>query len=187
MLTIASATVSRLQLSGIAEGYWKLFGDLKEIIYKDDEHFRLLVTTRIDQYKKAEADHLENGLGLDPHSESILAINNSARIHQEEDVIAAAHQQASTPSTAPALQPSEEAAQPIETTTPKASGAEDSQRGEPTLKLGDINSRLGFTVTCDLLSSLGFDAQPVGAKKLYHEDDFTHICGTIVQHIEKLI
>lgn len=149
--------------SGISEGYSHLFGDLREIIYKDDEHFKLLVTNRIEQHKKAEADRLEEAAKL-----------------------AAAQQQEEKPSPTPSLRPVAESVNPIITATEKVA-VDNPQRGEPTLKLGDINSRLGFAVTSEFLSSLGFDARPVGAKKLYHEDDFPRICSAISWHMKNLI
>lgn len=161
--------------SGISEGYSHLFGDLREIIYKDDEHFKLLVTNRIEQHKKAEADRLEA---------------ERERIRQEEAAKLAAAQQQEfkpAPAPAPALQPVAEAVQPIIPATAKVAAVDNSQRGDPTLKLGEINSRLGFTVTSEFLGSIGFDAHTVGAKKLYHEEDFPRICSAISWHMKALI
>lgn len=42
-----------------AAGYGFLFNDLQQIIYKSDDDFKLMVSTRIDQHKKAEAEKLE--------------------------------------------------------------------------------------------------------------------------------
>lgn len=55
------------------------------------------------------------------------------------------------------------------------------------MKLGDINARLGFTLTADFLSRLGFD--PVGherAAKLYRECDFQAICHGIARHVQSV-
>jgi len=57
--------------------------------------------------------------------------------------------------------------------------------GTPTLKLGQIAERLGFTLTADFLKSLGFEpAATDRASKLYHEADFTLILAALVRHIE---
>lgn len=57
----------------------------------------------------------------------------------------------------------------------------------PALKLGEICSRLGFTVTADFLTGLGYaPAATDRASKLYHEQDFAHICAALVAHIEAL-
>lgn len=54
----------------------------------------------------------------------------------------------------------------------------------PTLKLGAISTRLGFTVTADFLRSLGFE--PAGRERaavMYHEGDFAGICDALIAHI----
>lgn len=57
----------------------------------------------------------------------------------------------------------------------------------PTLKLGDITSRLGFTVTAEFLSSLGFEpATTEKNAKLYRSDHFPVICRFLIKHIEKV-
>ena len=57
--------------------------------------------------------------------------------------------------------------------------------GTPTLKLGQIAERLGFTLTADFLKGLGFEpAATDQASKLYHEADFALILAALVRHIE---
>lgn len=54
----------------------------------------------------------------------------------------------------------------------------------PTLKLGTIGTRLGFTVTADFLRSLGFE--PAGRERsavMYQESDFARICDALIAHI----
>ena len=59
--------------------------------------------------------------------------------------------------------------------------------GTPTLKLGQIGERLGFTLTADFLKSLGFEpAATDRASKLYHAEDFGLICAALVRHIESV-
>ena len=56
--------------------------------------------------------------------------------------------------------------------------------GHPELKLGQIADRLGFSLTADFLSSIGFDpAGTAGNAKLYHEADFANICAALINHI----
>jgi hypothetical protein len=55
----------------------------------------------------------------------------------------------------------------------------------PTLRLGQICSRLSFAVTADFLRSLDFE--PAGRDKaavLYHEYEFLLICDALVAHIK---
>lgn len=54
----------------------------------------------------------------------------------------------------------------------------------PTLTLGKIGSRLGFSLTADFLRSIGFE--PAGRERaavLYHERDFPAMCATLIRHI----
>lgn len=55
---------------------------------------------------------------------------------------------------------------------------------QPTLTLGAMKDRLGFTLTADFLAELGFEATPVKAARLYRESQFGDICAALVQHIE---
>ncbi|CAE6950265.1 Heme peroxidase [Ectopseudomonas oleovorans] len=71
------------------------------------------------------------------------------------------------------------AVQPVKQQPP----ADDGQR----IKLGDINSTLGFTVTAEFLRSLGFDAvDRKGNAVLYRSSDWPRICGALVQHINSV-
>jgi len=54
---------------------------------------------------------------------------------------------------------------------------------KPTLKLGDLNARLGFTVTAEFIDGLGFPAHVERSSKLYREGDFARICEALIQHI----
>jgi predicted phage-related endonuclease len=155
-----------------AAGHSALFPDLQALITKPMEDFTLTISSRIEQHKKAEADRLEA---------------ERERIRQEEAAkLAAAQQPEIKLSTAPALQPVAEVARPAIPATAMVA-AENSQRGSPTLRLGVLNEKLGFSVTTDFLRSLGFAPHSEGAAKLYHDDDFPLICRAIVKHIEKLI
>lgn len=54
----------------------------------------------------------------------------------------------------------------------------------PTLRLGQISERLGFTVTADFLASLGFKHSATDkAAKLFHESEFHGICAALQRHI----
>lgn len=57
--------------------------------------------------------------------------------------------------------------------------------GPPTLRLGQISERLGFTITADFLSSLGFAPAATDKNaKLYHDSDFPSICAALLRHIQ---
>ena len=54
----------------------------------------------------------------------------------------------------------------------------------PTLRLGQISDRLGFTVTAAFMESIGFaPAATDKAAKLYHDSDFKSMCAAICRHI----
>jgi len=54
----------------------------------------------------------------------------------------------------------------------------------PSLRLGQIAERLGFSLTADFLASLGFAAAGRDrAAVLYHEADFPAICTALIGHI----
>lgn len=57
----------------------------------------------------------------------------------------------------------------------------------PSLKLGEIEKRLGFALSADFLRGLGFaPAAKVGAHGVYHEADFPHMLAALVRHIESV-
>lgn len=54
----------------------------------------------------------------------------------------------------------------------------------PTVKLGELNVRLGFIVTADFIESLGFTATVERNARLYRESDFPRICAAIARHVQ---
>jgi hypothetical protein len=53
-----------------------------------------------------------------------------------------------------------------------------------TIRLGEINAELGFTVTADFLGALGFHAKKENSALLYREADFPRICAAIARHCD---
>jgi putative phage-type endonuclease len=85
------------------------------------------------------------------------------------------------------------AAQPVQTpATPAVPVAEISEVRTVTrapqsgkmINLGEMCRRLGFSVTADFLSSLGFWATIERNAKMYQESDFTGICDALITHLE---
>lgn len=57
----------------------------------------------------------------------------------------------------------------------------------PTLRLGQIAERLGFSLTADFLNQLGFAAAGRDrAAVLYHEADFPAMCAALIRHISDI-
>ena len=52
----------------------------------------------------------------------------------------------------------------------------------PKIKLGEICTRLGYTVSAEFLASLGFEATTEKNAKLYNEASFPAICRRISDH-----
>ncbi len=58
--------------------------------------------------------------------------------------------------------------------------------GPPDLKLGEICTRLGFTITAAFLAELGYPpAAKAGSANLYHQADYPRICKSLIEHIQK--
>lgn len=55
----------------------------------------------------------------------------------------------------------------------------------PTLKLGEINTRLGFTLTADFLAALGFTATVERNARLFNDSDWPAIKAALIAHIQK--
>ncbi|MDH0100087.1 YqaJ viral recombinase family protein [Stutzerimonas stutzeri] len=69
------------------------------------------------------------------------------------------------------------------TATATLQPVDDGQR----IKLGDINARLGFSLTADFLRSIGIES--VGRERaavLYRASDFGRICSSLIAHINSL-
>lgn len=145
------------------EGLNFLFPDFKQVCTKGHEDFDNLLASRRQAHDERERERLAREEARKQAEEAARLQSDTAFRQQVEDQ---AKQRAAT------LTPTQETAAPD-------TGA--------TMKLGDISGRLGFNVTADFLSSIGFD--PVGqerAAKLYRQADFQRICMAMVRHIAKV-
>lgn len=162
-----------------AEGYGMLFPDLQQIIGKAMDDFQLVIKSRIDEHKRAEAE-------------------KEARIKAEAEEAArqkiAAEEAAKASQPAPILDPSAPAIASI----PEGDGITRDEPARPAafsaplsnpdtgarIKLGDINAALGFTVSADFLASIGWPAVAKDKNAmLYRQQDFPAICESIVDHV----
>lgn len=155
----ASAAADRIEMNVRSLGEWAhLFPDLASVANKPAEDFANLLAARIAQHQKAEADRqAAAAVKAQPVAQSIQA-------------------------------------PPVENVWSKplpweegATNVVPLQRSNPTLKLGQIGDRLGFSLTADFLKGLGFaPAATERASKLYHEADFPLILAALVRHIEAI-
>lgn len=161
-----------------ADGHEFLFADLQSIIQKADEDFQLVINTRIGNHKRIEAEKAEEARAV---AEAAQARADADARAQAELAVAEVVEPALVPQVAPAT-PVRQVLKPA----PAWPFPTDRQPATPpSLRLGQIGERLGFTLTADFLTSLGFaPAATDKAAKLYHEGDFPAICAALIDHID---
>jgi predicted phage-related endonuclease len=148
-----------------------LFSDLQQIIQKPQDDFQMLVNTRIAEHKQQEEQRLQQ-------QRDRIAAEERAKA---EASLRAEHKAAARAAT-PAAQPAVSLSTVLHAAAPREVAQALAPRA-PSLRLGQINERLGFGVTADFLASLGFPPAATDKNaKLYHETDFTTICAAIAQH-----
>lgn len=156
-----------------AADYKFLFADEATIVLKPKDDFEALAKLRIAEHKEAEAKRLEA---------------ETARIRAEEEARAAAKVKAEQEEAARI------AAQATAAVAPVVDALMDKMMApavvQPvadtgkTIKLGEINAALGFTVTAEFLGLLGFHATVERNARLYREADFQRICAAIARHCD---
>ncbi len=161
-----------------------------------------------EKIRKEEADRLQREADERAAEEKRIAdaaeaqrLADEAQAKQKTDaLIAAVATPAPAPAPAPEVKTYDNGAPVYSATTFKDNGepimltpegkrsvfcdiADDLTPEKPTLKLGEISQRLGFTVTADFLESLGFPAHTERSSKLYRPGMFPAICDALIQHI----
>lgn len=185
-VTALQAEISGIRLDLEMPDFGGAIKGLKSIDSIDNALDTLLAQSKIEADAKAKdiraklAWHKENAAGYEllapdlqfliskPIDDFILTIN-SRIAHFKNDK---------------ADQPTPKPRPPLVFTRPPAPAAK--QQTPPTLTLGTISERLGFTVSGAFLQSLGFESVKVKAANLYHEADFEPICRAIVSHIHEV-
>jgi putative phage-type endonuclease len=199
----ANAIADRIQINlatlrELAADYAFLFADAAQIVLKATDDCAALVKMRISDHKAAEEKRLA------AERERIAAEERTkaeTRVRAEQEAVASdqrrvamleAHQQRRQDEAQEAAHPApttERADIPMhaEKPAPSANVVPINPSTPPTLRLGQIGERLGFTVTADFLMSLGFPpAATDKSAKLYHEADFPRICAALVNHINRV-
>lgn len=169
-----------------------LFADTAQLVLKGNDDLTVLVKSRIAEHKAAEAKREEETRERIRAEEQAKA-EKAAREKLAAEQAAAAEAEriaATPPAAAPLVAPAvpnvthEAVVNLMPATVRKAIAAPaPAATSEPTLKLGEIGERLGFTLTADFLKVLGYEATTVKAAKLYHEEDFPAICQALMAHI----
>ena len=159
------ANLKSLNELAIKHGF--LFHDAQELVLKANDDLVALIKVRINEHELQQAE---------------------LKRQEEEKAQQLATQQqqlAAEPVVEQPLKATQEpvtvAATPIKTAAVVQQPADDGQR----IKLGDISTRLGFTLSAEFLRSLGFEAveRKQGAQ-LYRAGDFPRICVALVHHIQ---
>lgn len=164
-------------LDELAGEYRHLFADLKHIADKPNDDFTALVKTRIADHKEAEARRIEQIRAEEERKARERVEAEQARIQAQTKAEATPIQTKYETISVPFLNKEEQKARSEQ--TEKAT-----QKELPPLKLGEICSLLGFTVTADFLAHLGFE--PIATErsaKLYGHNDFYGICHALIKHI----
>lgn len=141
---------------------------MQQIIFKPMDDFQLLIKTRVNEHKEAEA----------------------ARIKAEAERMAKAEAERM----AAEQQKKAETVEPVATTMQQPSVETEPEAAVPPtindddhIKLGDICARLGFTVTAAFLESIGI--LPAGKDRtsvLYRDGEFPAICHALITHIQAI-
>jgi predicted phage-related endonuclease len=187
-----------------AADYRALFPDTITIVQKAPDDLQSLVAARIAEHRAAEEKHLEaerERIRAEEQAKAQREVEaraaeerrqqeNAAREQrQREEDAARAEQQRQQEYTLATAPPSHQTQVPAGTppaanVVPLPTKAPAAATSTPTLRLGQINERLGFTVTADFLASIGFPVVATDkAAKLWHEHQFHGICAAIAQHV----
>lgn len=149
-----------------SEGYTFLFADLQQIILANGiEAFQAIAMQRIEAHKQAEKDRLEKEREKIRAEEEVKAAEKVA-VQPVQPVLVQDTKGFSAP---PAAPPTEKTSAP--------------EQRRAVINLGEINRRLGFSVSSDFLESLGFAARIEKNAKLYSACDFPAICNGISRHV----
>jgi len=190
----------------LAKDHAFLFPDTAQIILKPNGDCMDTIKVRIAEHKEAEAKRLEAERAKIRAEEEVRA---AAKAKTEQEAIEA-QRKASEPTPAttnttaglasasanegigetPALSQRETLQSASVVLSDKAVADAsarafvDSIDNGATIKLGEICVLLGFTVSADFLSVLGFQAKTEKNAKLYREASFPAICAAIVGHVQ---
>lgn len=192
-----SARKIRASLAALAEeskGFEHLFADRLSFVGKPVEDVRSLARARITEHRAAEE---RRAAELAERERARIRAEEEARAQrQQQEREAATHaeeerrQQAAAPAAAAYPVPNEglviAPAPSVVQMQPRATAAPAST-STPTLQLGAISKRLGFTVTAEFLAELGFPVVKTDrGAKLYREESFPWICDAILAHVAKV-
>lgn len=168
------------------DGMGFLFHDLQQIIFKPMDDFQLVINTRVNEHKAAEAKK-EADMRAQAEADARAKVEAEAKAKAEAEA-KAAEKAEPTPAVTEEVPEARfvgiDLAKPgSETTVTTYQPAKEVIDTGAKLKLGQINTMLGFIVNEAFLSSLGFTAEKDRNAALYRECDFPAICDAIARHV----
>lgn len=176
---------------------WRfLFPDLQAVCTKASDDFAALLAARQASHAAAESARIEK---IRAEEKAKAEADAKAATEKAEADRAAAEEirkideqrKAAALAEAEKLAAENKPNNPTEATTTGTAetpltGNQETAQGA-TIKLGEICSRLGFTITAEFLASLGY--RPIATDKnakLYAESQWRGICSALVQHISNV-
>lgn len=209
----SSAIADRIQINlgtlrELAGAHAFLFADAATIVLKQPEDLTMLVKARIAEHQAAEQARLDAERER-IRQEEAAKLQREAQAKAEADARAAAQAELASAKQNPEGQELSPAAQalheqegeenfacahrriavpepaPANVVPMRAAPVPAEHTGTPTLKLGVIAERLGFSLTADFLKGMGFEpaARERGAC-LFHEADWPLMLAALVRHVE---
>ncbi len=196
---IADRIDENLKALALEQEHTFLFNDFATLVMKAPDDLALIIRTRIADHKREEerrAELAREKIRAEEEARAAAKVKaeqeeaerqrksgEEAAAKIERDRMAAPTTVLSEKSVADAsakafvdsIVATEPAAQ-----SPATAAAYDNGRY---IRLGEINQLLGFTVTAEFLSSLGFEATTDRQAKLYRECDMPAICQAIIEHV----
>lgn len=163
-------------LNELAANHKFLFHDAQDLVQKANDDLVALIKVRINEHEQAEQKKRDDAELARQQAQQQAAQQEQAQQTLPRDDEKPL-QQVAQADPAPA-------ATPITSAAPAAQQAADDGRR---IKLGDISATLGFTLTADFLTSLGFEAvAQERSAKLYRASDFEAICTALIHHIQSV-
>ncbi len=180
-----------------------LFPDRVTLAIKMPDDLQAVVANRVAEHRRKEEERLEAERER-IRKEEVARLEREAEAKRQREAAEqaaadrAAAEEADRAAKAAAAKVVTQAAAPVSKADPfvdarppfpvnQGPAVRAPEEEKPTLKLGEINSRLRFTVTADFLSSLGFEAQQQRGACLYHESQFPAICRAIAGHLSRVV
>lgn len=149
-----------------------MFADARALVLKDCDFVALTVKQRI-------ADHVAEIAKREEETRARIQAEEEAKAKAEADrIIEAERAKIRAAESAQAVEAPVIAAATVAVVQPASSRA-----AAPSLSLGSISKRLGFTVSREFLAAIGFEGTKDRAAYLYHEEDFRMICSAIADHV----